>query len=205
MARHRLRRSSYRVIATIAMCRACARMREARAGRAAVWAVLLLVLAATPVIAQKRCVKGIPCGNTCIAANKTCRVGPGSATMAPRTLSPVTIPDSMHFVASTRGRTYYWVGCSGWKSLAPANLRFFRTAADARAAGLRVSTQARCAGRAAVQGPADTTAAPAGTMLSIESDIQRQVRFGGSLGATSALERWRPIIGPGVAKAERCA
>lgn len=26
-----------------------------------------------------RCKKGIPCGNSCIAANKTCRVGPGSA------------------------------------------------------------------------------------------------------------------------------
>lgn len=99
-----------------------------------------------------------------------------------------TIPDSMHFVASTRGRTYYWVGCSGWKSLAPANLRFFRTAADARAAGLRVSTQARCAGPAAVQGPADTTAAPAGTMLSIESEIQQQSRYGRRLRVTSALE-----------------
>jgi len=26
-----------------------------------------------------RCKKGIPCGNSCIAANKTCRVGRGSA------------------------------------------------------------------------------------------------------------------------------
>jgi micrococcal nuclease len=67
----------------------------------------------------------------------------------------------MNFVASTRGRTYYWVGCNGWKSLAPANLRYFRTAADARAVGLRVSTQAGCAGPSAVQGTADPTATPA--------------------------------------------
>ena len=38
-------------------------------------AVLTLGLSAFSLEAQKRCVKGIPCGNTCIAANKTCRIG----------------------------------------------------------------------------------------------------------------------------------
>jgi hypothetical protein len=115
-----------------------------------------MLFTASPALAQKRCVKGIPCGNTCIAATKTCRIGTGSATTArPTAPAAVTIPDSMHFVASTRGRTYYWVGCSGWKSLAPANLRFFKTAADARATGLNVSKQSGCAGPAAVQGTAD--------------------------------------------------
>ena len=27
----------------------------------------------------KRCSKGIPCGNTCIAANRKCKTGPGCA------------------------------------------------------------------------------------------------------------------------------
>jgi hypothetical protein len=37
--------------------------------------VLFLALVSTSAEAQKRCVKGIPCGNTCISANKTCRIG----------------------------------------------------------------------------------------------------------------------------------
>src|SRR5688572_10957598 len=48
-----------------------------------VWATaILLVAAAIPAEAQRRCTKGIPCGNTCISATKTCRVGSGSATKA---------------------------------------------------------------------------------------------------------------------------
>jgi hypothetical protein len=40
--------------------------------------------------AQRVCKRGIPCGNTCIAVNRTCRVGPAKAdTSAPRT------PDSV--------------------------------------------------------------------------------------------------------------
>ncbi len=27
----------------------------------------------------KRCTKGVPCGNTCIAANRKCKSGPGCA------------------------------------------------------------------------------------------------------------------------------
>jgi micrococcal nuclease len=51
----------------------------------------------------------------------------------------------MHFAASTRGTVFYAVECDAWRSLAPANLRFFATAAEARAAGLRPSTQRGCA------------------------------------------------------------
>lgn len=40
-----------------------------------------LSLSGPPVAeAQKKCVKGIPCGNTCISAKKVCRVGGGGAT-----------------------------------------------------------------------------------------------------------------------------
>jgi hypothetical protein len=43
-------------------------------------------LAITPAVAHgQRCTKGKPCGNTCIAANRTCRVGSGTATKAGRT------------------------------------------------------------------------------------------------------------------------
>lgn len=38
-----------------------------------------LALSSSLLEAQKKCVKGIPCGNTCISADKVCRVGRGSA------------------------------------------------------------------------------------------------------------------------------
>jgi len=39
-----------------------------------------LLLLASVASAQRRCVKGIPCGGSCISASMTCRVGFGSAT-----------------------------------------------------------------------------------------------------------------------------
>ncbi|MEX2583873.1 MAG: thermonuclease family protein [Gemmatimonadota bacterium] len=50
------------------------------------------------------------------------------------------------YVASSRGEVYYWVGCDAWRSLAPANLRWFATAGEAAAAGYRVSGARDCAG-----------------------------------------------------------
>lgn len=55
--------------------------------RAYLFTTLALLLLATPAASQKRCVKGIPCGGTCISASKTCHVGSGSAT-ARRPTSP---------------------------------------------------------------------------------------------------------------------
>lgn len=50
------------------------------------WLLLALVLPAlawAPVGDGRNCTKGKPCGNTCIAANKTCRIGGGTATRSP--------------------------------------------------------------------------------------------------------------------------
>lgn len=120
-------------------------------------AVVIAGLALSPgsAEAQKRCTKGIPCGNTCIAANKTCRVGSGSATKAPASQSapasskaaPV-IPEGAQYVASSKGTVYYWVGCNGWKNLSTANLVYFKTADEAKKAGYRQSLQAECVGPA---------------------------------------------------------
>jgi hypothetical protein len=49
------------------------------------------------------------------------------------------------YVASSRGQVYYWIGCDAWRSLSPRNLRYFRTAAEAEAAGYRPSQSRGCA------------------------------------------------------------
>lgn len=43
-------------------------------------AVAALLFVAAPADAQRQCTRGKPCGNTCIAMDKVCRVGQGSAT-----------------------------------------------------------------------------------------------------------------------------
>jgi len=99
---------------------------------------------------QKNCRKGIPCGDTCIAANKVCRIGTPSA---PPTTSPtpatanstaVATTSSVVWVASSRGHTYYRRGCSTANRLSPANLIYFRTEEEARRAGYSRSTSRGC-------------------------------------------------------------
>jgi hypothetical protein len=113
--------------------------------------VLLLIVMATPAAAQKRCVKGIPCGNSCIAANKTCRIGAPSTPSTPRVeqgsvgkADTSAIATSGDWVGSSRGTTYYRAGCSGAKKLSPANLIYFKSEDEAKKAGYTRSSQRGC-------------------------------------------------------------
>jgi micrococcal nuclease len=129
--------------------------------------VLALLASTAPLEAQKNCSKGKPCGNTCIARNKTCHVGTGTARSAPaRAESPanaaspakatdVLVPRDAFFVASSRGRVYYATHCNAWRSLSAANLRWFPTAEAAEAAGYTPSTAPNCA-PTAVRKPTET-------------------------------------------------
>lgn len=99
--------------------------------------------------AQKRCKKGIPCGNTCISAAKTCRIG--TPTPAPQIEQRRIVPSTDQaadsaapWVASSRGKTYYMAGCAGAKQLAPATRIGFKSEEDAKKAGYRRSTQKGC-------------------------------------------------------------
>lgn len=117
-----------------------------------------LFLAPGVADAQRVCRTGKPCGNTCIARDKVCRVGTGTARAAGQpaptpAAAAAAAPEGAAYVASSRGRVYYWTGCSAWRSLAPANLRYFNTAAEAQAAGYTPSQSQGCAG------PPDSAAA----------------------------------------------
>ncbi len=131
---------------------------------------LAVILTALPFAAEAQvCTRGKPCGNTCIARDRTCRVGQGTArqgggaprpTPAPsgRPTIPTPpasatdgVPAGAAFVASSRGRVYYWVGCGAWRGLSAANLRFFASREEAAAAGYTPSASAGCSG------PADET------------------------------------------------
>lgn len=106
-----------------------------------------LVLPAS-ALAQKHCRKGIPCGGTCIAANKTCHVGaPSTSNTRPGTneaLGGAVSNTEGAWIASTRGTTYYRAGCAGANKLVARNRISFRTEAEAKAAGYHRSVQRGC-------------------------------------------------------------
>jgi len=109
---------------------------------------LLLLLAVAALItlpasadAQKRCVKGKPCGNTCIAANKTCRIG---STPSRPLLTRLQLSDTLQWVASSQGQVYYRRGCSTANALSPKNRIYFRTEKEAQKAGYKRSKSRGC-------------------------------------------------------------
>jgi hypothetical protein len=62
---------------------------------------------------------------------------------AARPRAPANAGDAL-WVASRRGRTYYKAGCSGANALSPENRIYFRTEAEAQAAGLTRSRTSGC-------------------------------------------------------------
>jgi len=123
--------------------------------------VLLALLVPAALAAQKQCKKGIPCGGSCISATKTCRIGAAAAAKTPvpnataaQTTRPVAGPPATGvassgasngaWVASSRGHTYYRAGCAGGNKLAVANRVYFKSEADAKAAGMTRSRQKGC-------------------------------------------------------------
>ena len=114
--------------------------------------VLLVSLIAFPTLAaaQKQCVKGKPCGHTCIAVNKTCHVErpayapPSETAPTPADTARGEPGDDMGWVASAHGEVYYRRGCGSANRLAPEGLVYFRTEEEARRAGYRRSGSSGC-------------------------------------------------------------
>lgn len=112
----------------------------------------LVGLIAFPVVAaaQEQCVKGKPCGHTCIAVGKTCHVArpayaPPTATTAAAAESARAEPGAgMSWVGSSRGEVYYRRGCRNANRLAPENRVYFRTEEEAKRAGYRRSGSPGC-------------------------------------------------------------
>lgn len=71
---------------------------------------------------------------------------PAAAQTTPAGAAHAThLPDSLRFVASSRGSVYYPRSCDAWRSLSPRNLIGFVTEEDARSAGY-VRTRSRACG-----------------------------------------------------------
>jgi hypothetical protein len=113
---------------------------------------------ARPAGAQPNCRKGIPCGNSCIAANKVCRIGSGSArgdASAPN-VSPAGAAQPLGFasvsaladrsnprlpwVVRASGGPYYRNGCAGAARVPPAERLYFRTEDEVRRIGFVAAT-----------------------------------------------------------------
>jgi deoxyribonuclease-1 len=64
--------------------------------------LLLLVILPGAAAAQKKCSKGIPCGNTCISASKVCGIGTVN--------SPAPEPTYIAPAPSAPGEPKQWLG-----------------------------------------------------------------------------------------------
>ena len=118
--------------------------------------IAFAVLLAVPLHAQPNCKKGKPCGNSCIAQNKTCRIG--TSTPAPAAapagqaaplaaISATAVRDiNSPWVAFKDGSIYYRnvMGCEVARVPVKAERVYFRSEEDARRAGLAASREAGC-------------------------------------------------------------
>jgi hypothetical protein len=112
-------------------------------------AAILILAALIPLAsadAQKNCRKGKPCGNTCIAVNKTCRIDGSAGESAPtaEATEPVPLVEEAAWVASSRGSVYYLSSCSAARRLVPENRIYFRTEEEAKSAGYSRSRSKGC-------------------------------------------------------------
>lgn len=129
-------------------------------------AVITIVGIASPASAQRQCKKGIPCGNSCIAANRTCRVGTPAAASAPAEATPAPVrslidssalrpKDSSSALGAQvgGGSTKVWVNrsshiyhCPGSRNYGTTKNGVFMSEKDAMAQGNRGAYGRRCDG-----------------------------------------------------------
>jgi hypothetical protein len=113
--------------------------------------LLTLVTLSAPLAAQRTCKKGIPCGNSCISAGKVCHVGAGAPADAKPT-ALVAVPGvavkgvGAQWVAFRDGSIYYRnvMGCEAARVPVKAERVYFRTAENAKSAGLTSSKEPGC-------------------------------------------------------------
>ena len=107
--------------------------------------------------AQPNCKKGKPCGNSCIAQNKTCRIGatptPTATPLVDAKVAPLASVGSVAvkdlnapWVAFKDGSIYYRnvMGCEVARVPVKAERVYFKSEEDAKRAGLAASKEAGC-------------------------------------------------------------
>jgi hypothetical protein len=111
--------------------------------------LFLLALCSLAAEGQRRCTTGVPCGNTCVAADSVCRATPPTAQSSRRqVLSERTrfaVRDTTAaWVASNRGTMYYRNGCPDAKRIPALSRLYFRTEQDAQKGGFKRSRSRDC-------------------------------------------------------------
>jgi hypothetical protein len=125
--------------------------------RIVVLVALLGSALAAPLLAQKNCTKGKPCGRTCIARDKICRIGSSppvpAATAAPSSSEAAAqeVPlggsrDSVawEWVASTASKYFYRNTRSCAAPVAQVARIYFRTEESAVGAGFEKTSTRAC-------------------------------------------------------------
>lgn len=108
--------------------------------------LLLTVAIVSPLAAQKKCKTGKPCGDSCIAKDKVCRIGTSApARVVSSSTATARPPDSAQWVASSVTVHYYRIDCAAAKALPPEGRRYFATEQEAANTGYTPSPDPGCA------------------------------------------------------------
>lgn len=120
-------------------------------------AALVALIVAIPTFASaQNCTKGIRCGNTCIATNKTCHISAGSSSSStvtpPRDTTVASRDSTLPYLAIRLGTIYYLNSpvCGPQKAiraLPRASVVFFKDEIDARKYGLTKSDSEGCSAK----------------------------------------------------------
>ena len=126
---------------------------------------LLALIAAISLLsnhhaAAQNCKKGIRCGNSCIPANRTCRINssplttksqfrtPSTTHLNPTSSLPHTSKQTSQaqdkWVGSIADKIYFLATCSAAKDLAPSNKQMFASEIDAIRLGFKRSSVPEC-------------------------------------------------------------
>jgi micrococcal nuclease len=147
--------------------------------------LILAIAALFPASADaQRCSKGKPCGNTCIARNKTCHVGQGSAVWAPGAERPAsTAPGSLPDTLPSREEPAPAAGTTAYCSIERiVDGDTFRCAGGRRVRLLLIDAPERDQGPfGRVASAALRRLAPVSSEVVLEFDLVREDRYGRSL------------------------
>jgi hypothetical protein len=123
--------------------------------------LLALVIPAAGAEAQRNCRKGKPCGNSCIAINRACRIGPASSTDSrkPQPVAPDESREAVQRALVERGTngittekgTKVWLNtksgvyhCPGSRYFGATSSGTYTTETAAQAAGNHPAYGRRC-------------------------------------------------------------
>jgi len=101
--------------------------------------MIIASLVACESVTAQVCKKGKPCGNTCIAQDKVCHVGAGTARAAGSPPAAVPVPDSVQWIGWREAKLYFRARCIPASTVPLTERVYFKAEQEAKDSGFKRS------------------------------------------------------------------